>query len=263
MKQQPIGVFDSGLGGLSIANAIHAELPNEDLIYIADSQFAPYGDKDLSLISARAETIVNQLIELQVKAIVVACNTATVNIISRLRERFSIPIVGIEPGVKPAVQASQSGNIGVLATQNTIQSDSFKTLVQRFSTNTNVISQACPEFVHIVERNQIGSELAFQMAEKYVRPLIDQDCDQIVLGCTHFSFLTKEIESVCHQRAIIVDTSEAVAKQLKRVLVENAHLSDIAADGTLRFYSTKQTLTRVPLLQSLWPAETKINTLAL
>lgn len=263
MKQQPIGVFDSGLGGLSIANAIHTELPNEDLIYIADSQFAPYGDKDLAFISARAEIIVNQLIEHQVKAIVVACNTATVNIINRLRERFTVPIVGIEPGVKPAVQATQSGKVGVLATQNTIRSDSFKQLVKRFSTDVSVICQACPEFVHIVERNQIGSELAFQVAEQYVRPLIAQGCDQVVLGCTHFSFLTKEIELVCQQQATIVDTSEAVAKQLKRVLDEGKLLSDNSTSGRLSFYSTKQELTSVPLLESLWSTKTKSNYLSL
>lgn len=257
MKQQPIGVFDSGLGGLSIANAIHAKLSNEDLIYIADSQFAPYGDKDLEFISSRAEVIVNKLIELKVKAIVVACNTATVNIISRLRARFSLPIIGIEPGVKPAVEATSSGHIGVLATQNTIQSESFKKLVSRFSSQTNVISQACPEFVHIVEHNLIGTGLALQTAKQYVEPLIEQGCDQIVLGCTHFPFLTNEIKKVCQDKANIIDTSDAVAKQLNRVLLEQDLLSDNKNTGTIDFYSTKQEVHAAPLLELLWPTHIK------
>lgn len=263
MKPQAIGVFDSGLGGLSIANAIHTELPSENLIYIADSRFAPYGEKSLEVITQRARSIVQYLLEQNVKAIVVACNTATVNIISALRQEFSIPIVGIEPGVKPATEQSRSKNIGVLATSSTLASQSFQALAERFSNEYNIVGQACPEFVHLVETNLMGTELAFETAKKYIEPLLQKQCDQIVLGCTHFAFLLPEIKAVCQQQANIIDTSGAVAKQLRRVLSEHQLLSTSDSFAHIQFYSTKQLHHITPLLEQNWQARNTINTINL
>lgn len=217
-KQKSIGIFDSGVGGLSIGRAIKNLLPEEDIVYFADIEFSPYGNKPQNIINQRSEDIVNFLIKQNCKIVVVACNTATVNSISNLREQVSIPLVGVEPAIKPAALSSKSGVIGVLATEQTIESDSFKLLESKYAHHVEIKTKACPKFVSLVENLNHNSQEAAEAAEQYIRPLLQQGSDQIVLGCTHFSFLTPAIKEVVGEGVNIIDTAIPVAMQVKRVL---------------------------------------------
>jgi glutamate racemase len=217
-QQKPIGIFDSGVGGLSVGRAIRAALPKEDLMYFADLGFSPYGVKAPPIIKERSEYIVNFLINQGCKAVVVACNTATVNTISHLRSKFSIPIFGVEPGIKPAALHSKTGVIGVLATQQTLESGSFQQLKAIYSKMVTIETMACPEFVSLVENLNHNSEKATVVAEQYIRPLLSAGCDQIILGCTHFSFLVSTINKIVGGEATIIDTATPVAMEVSRRL---------------------------------------------
>ena len=236
----PIGIFDSGLGGLSIARAIRQELPSENLIYVADQKFSPYGTKSKAQIEQRSERIVDFLCAQGCKAVVVACNTATVNSIDRLRAKFNIPIIGVEPGVKPAALKSQSGVVGILATERTLASNSFAALRRRFSKKAKIEVVACPALVELVEAVDLGSDRAVAAVEGYVQPLLTAGADHIVLGCTHYAFLTPVIEQVVGGQARVVDTATPVALELKRRLVTLELLQPQAPGslGELRCLST-------------------------
>ena len=194
----PIGVFDSGVGGLSLLQCIREELPCEDIIYIADSGYAPYGDKSSEYIEKRSLAIVEFLVEQKAKAIVVACNTATAAAINKMRSIYSLPIIGMEPGVKPAISVTKSGTIGILATTETINSEKFRVLTERFCNNCEIITQACPGLVEKVEQISITDNETHKMVEKYVDALISKGADTIVLGCTHYLFLTNIIRKIIH-----------------------------------------------------------------
>ena len=235
---EPIGIFDSGVGGLSIAKAIRQKLPAEDLLYIADQQFSPYGEQPQAVIAERCNGIVRRFIEQGCKAVVVACNTATVNTIRELRQRYDIPLIGVEPGIKPAARNSRTGTIGVLATRQTLASESFLQLSLRFSGQVNIESQACPDFVRLVEKNDLNSSNARTAARYYIEPLLKKGADHIVLGCTHYSFLSDAINSAVQDRAIIVDTAIPVAAEVARRLSEQALLQNNNRQGNFRFWSS-------------------------
>lgn len=236
----PIGIFDSGIGGLSIARCIRDLLPHEDLIYVADSYYAPYGEKTSDFIEDRSFTLANFLLKKQSKALVVACNTATVSTIKKLRSELSIPIIGVEPGVKPATLTTKSGIIGVLATKQTIMSPSFNDLVRRFSAGIQVEIQPCPGFVEQVEKIDLASDATLNLAKQYVLPLIEKGADTIVLGCTHYSFLEPVIRTVIGEDITIINTSKAVAKQTVRRLTEEDLLSPGNTPGQALFFTTSR-----------------------
>ncbi len=257
-NQQAIGIIDSGVGGLSIAKAIEHALPHEHLVYIADSKYAPYGDKTTAQINERVSSLINVLKEKAVKALVIACNTATVNLIAQLRELHQLPIIGVEPGIKPASEQTKSNKIGVLATEGTINSSAFKEFVQRFAEHNELILTACPKFVPLIERDLIGTEQAKAAVEEYVSPLIDQGCDQIVLGCTHYPFLKQDIQLVAKANVQIVDTSQAVAKQVKNVLLANQLLNQQTAPGNVEFYTTGSLHLANSLFTNLWQKNVEV-----
>lgn len=259
MSKQAIGIIDSGVGGLSIAQAIHKTLPTEDLIYIADSKYAPYGDKTTDEIHHRVNTLIELLKQKQVKALVLACNTATVNLIGQLRERHSLPIIGVEPGVKPAAAHTKSKKIGVLATEGTIQSKAFLEFVQRFTEHNELMLTPCPKFVPLIEQAQIGTESSRAAVEEYVRPLIEQGCDQIVLGCTHYPFLKQDIEGVAGGQAQIIDTSQAVANQVKNVLSDQKLLNSQPNGGQAEFFTTGNIQIANPLFAKLWQKQVNVQ----
>ncbi|WP_290702791.1 glutamate racemase [Amphritea sp.] len=236
--ERPIGIFDSGVGGISIARAIRAELPSENLIYVADQAFSPYGSQSQDVIEDRAETVSQFLSNQNCKAIVVACNTATVNSIEILRSKFKIPVIGVEPGIKPAVMQSKAGIIGVLATEQTLNSRSFQQLQARFSDQAKIVVQACPRFVELVEEGDLNSPETFKVVERYVMPLLDKGADQIVLGCTHYPFLKPVIEYVLQDRADIIDTALPVAAQVKRKLSELNLLNPQDDPGSFNVWSS-------------------------
>lgn len=237
-NRQAIGVFDSGMGGLSIARAIEKILPEEDLVYFADLEYSPYGPKSKEIIIERSERILDFLIEQNCKLIVVACNTATVNSIEILRSKYSIPIVGVEPGIKPAVMKTESGVIGVLATEQTLKSGSFNRLKSSYSENAQIEVMPCPDFVTLVETLQYESDSAKEVTERYIQPLLDKGCDQIILGCTHFSFLKDIINDVIGNQAEIVDTAEAVAMQVSNKLNQLNICSNSVGENTIKFWTS-------------------------
>ena len=224
----PIGVFDSGVGGLSVLRHIRAQLPQEDVIYVADSGYAPYGDKTEQEVIARSLAIAAYLLEQGAKALVVACNTATIAAIKALRARYpALPIVGVEPGLKPAATISRNGKIGVLATERTLRGDKLLALREQVSSATGAtfILQPCIGLVERIEQCELGSDpldATSIMLEHYIAPLLAQGVDTLVLGCTHYPFVQDAIArtvSVHTQEAIpLVDTGEAVARQLARLL---------------------------------------------
>ncbi|MBN2419551.1 MAG: glutamate racemase, partial [Deltaproteobacteria bacterium] len=185
INTQPVGVFDSGVGGLSLLRCIREELSNEDLIYVADSAYAPYGDKPVEYIEKRSFAISRFLIEQKAKAIAVACNTATAVAIAKMRSAFSLPIIGMEPGVKPAIAASQSKTVGIMATTETLKSEKFRLLTDRFCNECNIVTQACPGLVEQVESIDLSDGKTIELLEKYVGALLSKGADIIVLGCTH------------------------------------------------------------------------------
>lgn len=252
MNKQAIGILDSGVGGLSIARAVHDTLPAEDLIYIADSKYAPYGNKSTSEINQRVSTLIELLKQKDIKVLVVACNTATVNLIAHLREKYSLPIIGVEPGVKPAAANTKSKKIGVLATEGTINSKAFLEFVGKFSAQNELMLTPCPKFVPLIEQAQIGTVSSMAAVEEYVKPLIEKGCDQIVLGCTHYPFLKKDIEQVASGQAQIIDTSQAVANQVKNVLTEHNLLNQQKKEGQAEFFTTGNTDFAHPLFSMLW-----------
>ena len=257
----PIGVFDSGVGGLSVLREIRRELPGEDLLYVADSGHAPYGDKSTELIEARAVAIVEFLLSQNAKAIVVACNTATGVAIKMLRARFSVPIVAMEPAVKPAVTHTRSGVIGVLATSRTIASDNFARLHDRFGAEVKILMQACPGLVEQVETGDLASSKTRALMERYVAPLLEQNADTLVLGCTHYPFLAPLIQEIAGPTVAIIDPSAAIARELRRRLSSADLLSFEERAGSEQFWTSATTDVAQTVIAQLWQADVDVQRL--
>jgi glutamate racemase len=211
-----IGVFDSGVGGLSVLHHIRAALPDARLIYVADSGHVPYGDKPASYIEQRSHALTRFLIELGAQAIVIACNTATAAAAASLRSEFSLPIIGMEPAVKPAVAATQSGVVGVLATTGTLESARFAALLERYGEEVEIVTQGCPGLVEQVEQGDLKGAQTRELIARYTLPLLARGADTLILGCTHYPFLVPLIREVVGEKITLVDTGAAVARELKR-----------------------------------------------
>ncbi len=257
----PIGVFDSGVGGLSVLREIRRALPGEDLLYVADSAHAPYGDKSQQFIEDRSIAISEFLVSRNVKAIVVACNTATGAAIATLRSRFSVPIIAMEPAVKPAAANTKTGVIGVLATSRTLASDNFVKLFARYGTDVEILGQACPGLVEQVEAGDLSGDKTRLLLEQYVLPLLERDADTIVLGCTHYPFLAPLIQEIAGSRVAVIDSAAAVARQLRRRLEVNNLLADAARAGTECFWTSGALDKAKPLVSQLWQADVEVWTL--
>ena len=248
----PLGVFDSGVGGVSVLREIRRELPGEDLVYVADSGYAPYGDRAATYIEERAFAIMDFLVALPVKAAVVACNTVTGVAVERLRSRFDLPIVAIEPAVKPAVTTTKSGIVGVLATTVTLESPNLIRLLATYAAGTTVVSQPCPGWVELVEHGDTSSAVARRAVEGYVRPLVDRGADTLVLGCTHYVFLEPLIREAVGPDVTIVNPAPAVARQLRRRLATAGLCAPSGARGADRFFCTGDPPTVGQVLTKLW-----------
>jgi len=233
----PIGIFDSGVGGLSVLRHVRALLPREHLIYFADSGYAPYGDKTEAVLVARSLAIADFLLKRGAKALVVACNTATVAAIAAVRAAYpQLPIVGVEPGLKPAAAQSRSGTVGVLATASTLSGAKFLQLREQISQTSaaTFLLQPCVGLVEQIEKGELDSDATVALLERYVKPLLDQGADTLVLGCTHYPFVLQAIAQIAARAGArdvtLVDTGEAVARQLARLL-DGAGLLRADADG--------------------------------
>lgn len=220
-KSFPIGIFDSGIGGLSVLSKIQSQLPGESLIYVADSLNAPYGTKDNLIILRRAIIIVDFLIKHhQIKLLVIACNTATAAAIKELRSIYSIPIVGMEPAIKPANEASALKKVGILATEGTLKSSKFSALLDTYSGDTQFYTQPCVGLVELIEQGHLESKEIITLVHKNLMPLYEKNVDVIVLGCTHFIFIKNIVEDFFDKKVTVIETGSAVAIQVQRKLNE-------------------------------------------
>jgi glutamate racemase len=239
-----VGIFDSGIGGLSVLREIRLAMPKAELIYVADSAHAPYGDQSASYIIERSLQITDFLVAQAVDAIVIACNTASVLAAKAIRARCQIPVIAIEPAIKPAASASQSKVIAVLATTQTIASENVSNLVASYGKDIRILLQACPGLVEYIEHGDLNSSALRLKLNAYLSPLIEQGADTIVLGCTHYPFLAPLLKELGGAKVQLIDPAPAVARELVRRL--GMHLksgesasADAEVDGyTEAFYSS-------------------------
>lgn len=251
MNQAPIGVFDSGVGGLSVLREIQARLPEESLLYVADSGHVPYGEKSPEFIRERSQKIAEFLLGQGAKALVLACNTATAAAVADLRERYpELPIVGMEPAVKPAAAATRSGVVGVLATTGTLRSARFAALLDRFAGDVRVITQPCPGLVEQIEAGALEAAHTRELLRGWVEPLLAEGCDTLILGCTHYPFIKPLLRDLVPASVRIVDTGEAVARRVLALLQQRHLLADGPAQPT-RFWSSGDTTAMQQVLPRL------------
>jgi len=257
----PIGVFDSGVGGLSVLHAIRRELPHEDLLYVADSANAPYGDRSDSFIVDRADAIAAFLIESGAKAVVVACNTASVVAIERLRSWSPVPVIGIEPAIKPASRKTVSGVVAVLATTRTIASESVARLCAAHGDGVEILLQACPGLVEQVERADLASPETRRLLNQYIAPLLAAGADTIVLGCTHYSFLGDAIQAIAGSDVVLVDPASAVARQTAARLGSVRRVASSARSPHAMFFSSSAARDARVVMSALWGRSVMVQAL--
>ncbi|GAA4971741.1 glutamate racemase [Algibacter aquimarinus] len=237
MSKNPIGIFDSGVGGTSIWKEIHHLLPNENTIYLADSKNAPYGTKGKDTIINLSIKNTEYLLSKNCKIIVVACNTATTNTIDYLRATYSIPFIGIEPAIKPAALQTKTNAIGILATQGTLSSELFSKTSTIFASNIRVIEQNGNGIVELIESGKLYSDEMKSLLKLYLEPMIDANIDYLVLGCTHYPYLIPILIELLPKHVKIIDSGEAVARQTKAILEKHNLLNTSNTSSKNNFYT--------------------------
>ncbi|MDH5393837.1 MAG: glutamate racemase [Gammaproteobacteria bacterium] len=256
-----VGVFDSGIGGLSVLKHLKKQLPDEHFIYVADSYNAPYGNKSEAFIKQRCLGICRFLLEQQVSVIVVACNTATAAAVKTIRESIDIPVVAIEPALKPASLKTRTGKVGVLATASTLQSQQYLKLVSRYADNVSCFEQAAHGLVEQVEAGRLDDEETYRLLRQYMQPMLQQGVDSIVLGCTHYPFLLNAIQNIAGESVAIIDTGSAVAEQLKRILSQlDKPLQNSAQEHV--YYSSGDIMHAQKMIELLVGQRVKVKALA-
>jgi len=238
-NSSPIGVFDSGIGGLSVWREIARQLPHEDTLYFADPIHIPYGPRSLEEIRAFSEAIARFLLDRECKAIVVACNTASAAALKDLRAAFpTIPFVGMEPAVKPAAETTRTRVVGVLATPATFQGALFASVVERFANGVQLINQVCPGLVEQIEAGDLASPKTEAMLRGFLQPILDANADTIVLACTHYPFVIDSIRRIAGPGVSVIDPAPAIARQTSRVLAERGLSAPASRAGRHRFFTS-------------------------
>ena len=240
-KNSPIGVFDSGVGGSSIWQEIHRLLPLENIIYLADSKNAPYGNKSPEEITILSLKNTEKLLELKCKIIIVACNTATTNAINTLRGKYSLPIIGIEPAIKPAALKTKSKSIGILATKGTLSSALFSETNKEFTKDISVVEIIGEGLVQLIEAGNLDGPEMVNLLRKHTKPMIDANVDYVVLGCSHYPYIVPTLKKILPQHVEIIDSGEAVAKHTKMVLQILNLLRDDSTKPRLHFFTNTGT----------------------
>lgn len=259
----PIGIFDSGLGGLSVANQVRALLPAEDMLYFADSAYCPYGGRPHDEIVQRCQAVTSALLARGVKLLIVACNTACAVALADLRQQTTIPIIGLEPAVKPAVKLSQSGKIAVLATPTTVTSSRLANLIRDHGADFSVDTVAASGWVELVEQGHLTGPDVESVIRSLVDPLVDQGVDVIVLGCTHYPFLHDEIQRIAGAGVQLVDSGLAIANRVKVVLEDESLLrTDRVGGGQLTVLTSGIAADVGAVAGRLLSTEIEISTLA-
>lgn len=253
-NNNPIGLFDSGVGGTSIWKEVHALLPNESTIYLADSKNAPYGQKTKEEIIELSKKNTEFLLNNNCKLIIVACNTATTNAIKVLRASYDVPFIGIEPAIKPAALHTKTQKIGILATQGTLNSELFHQTVALYS-DVKVVEQIGFDLVKLIENGEMHSEKMSQLLEDYLLPMVVQDIDYLVLGCTHYPYLIPQIKKIIPNHIKIIDSGEAVAKQTKHILEIHNLFNTSSKDVNHTFYVNNSS----EVMQELIGPKFKVN----
>ncbi|WP_299891715.1 glutamate racemase [uncultured Lacinutrix sp.] len=236
MSKQPIGIFDSGVGGTSIWKEIRTLLPNENTIYLADSKNAPYGAKTKNEIIELSIKNTEYLLQKGCKIIVVACNTATTNAISILREKYDVPFIGIEPAIKPAALQTQTKAIGILATKGTLSSALFHETLDLYSNGIKIIEQVGEGIVPLVETGMLNTTTMRSLLKPYLKPMLEANIDYLVLGCTHYPYLIPQLLDLLPKHVKIIDSGAAVAKQTKTILKQYSLLNNDIKKPTNAFY---------------------------
>ncbi len=244
-----IGILDSGNGGLSVLNEVCKLLPQESILYVGDTAWCPYGEKSYAQILERVDKLIHFLIRQGATLIVIACNSATIACITQLRERFTIPIVGMEPGIKPAVQQSQTKRIGIFATKASLTGEKFHKLISTHASKATVYTQACPKFVTLVEQGILSGSETHEAIHLYAKPMIENKVDTIVLGCSHYPFLKGEIHRL-YPHITLIDTGEAIAKQVKRLYAPSLSPQE---QKKISFFTSGNPINKPNLLRTLCP----------
>lgn len=259
--QNPVGIFDSGIGGVSVLTAIRAEMPAVDLIYAGDNFHLPYGEKTMEEIMTYSRGVVEFLKSKGCNVIVIACNTASAAALKKLREEYSdIVFVGMEPAVKPAAEQTQTGVVGVMATIATFQGELFASVVERFASGVKVIQQPCPGLVQQIEAGEISSPETMAMLRSWLEPMKAQNIDRIVLGCTHYPFVKNEIRKILGDGVTIIDPAPAIAKQVRRIL-EIRHAISETGSGSVQWFTSGSVAEFAKTLWLLTGMKEKINQL--
>ncbi|MBT5186630.1 MAG: glutamate racemase [Gammaproteobacteria bacterium] len=251
-SNKPIGVIDSGAGGLSVLKKIQELMPNEELLYLADSYFAPYGPRSKRVIKNRCFENMG-FIELQhSKALVLACNTATAAGVEALREEYDIPIIGMEPAIKPAADLTRTGVVGVLATEGTLDSEKFMDLESLYKDKVEIITKACHGLVDEIEKLKIDQGEIVKLVTEYTEDFLKRGGDTLVLGCTHYALIVDIIAEIVGPEVVVVDTGMAVAKELKRRLQSEGLETDSKQKGRISFFTSGNTEDQQVLLSRYW-----------
>ena len=258
--ENPIGVFDSGVGGLTILRAVRQALPCENLVYVADAAYVPYGQKSPEQIRDRVMAIGGFLVQQGAKAIVVACNTATAAAIDVLRARWPIPFIGVEPAVKPAVAATRSGVVGVLATPATLASARYRSLIERVAAGIRIVAQPCAGLAEHIERGDLDGERIEQLLRGFVEPLLTERADVIVLGCTHYPLVAHIVQRIAGPGVAVIENGTAVAKEVARQLALRGS-ARASGTGSEIFWSSGPTQRIEPLLIELWAPHARLQRL--
>jgi glutamate racemase len=237
--QGPLGIFDSGVGGLSVLREIRRTLPGEDLVYVADQAHVPYGPRTMEQVRAFSRDIVEYLLGRGAKLVVVACNTASAAALQHLRERYAeVPFVGLEPAVKPAAEKTESGVVGVLATPATFQGELYHRTVERFASGVTVLQDTCPGLVAQIETGQIDHPETRRILDQALQPMLARSVDRIVLGCTHYPFVIPVIREIVGPGVQIIDPAPAVARQVERVLGRREIKRTSVSEGEIQYFTT-------------------------
>lgn len=257
----PVGVFDSGIGGVSVLTAIRSELPTVDLIYVGDNANLPYGEKSMAQIRAFTKGVIEFLIAKGCKVIVIACNTASAAALKFLRTEFPDTVfIGMEPAVKPAAEQTLTGVVGVMATTATFQGELFASVVERFANGVKVIQQPCPGLVQQIEEGELDSPATEKMLREWIEPMQKQNIDRLVLGCTHYPFVREIIHKIVGDKVKIIDPAPAIAKQVHRVLESRNEIPE-TGHGVTRWFTSGNPTKFAWILSQLTGAHQKINPL--
>ena len=236
---RPIGVFDSGLGGLTVAKAIKEKLPNENIVYLGDTARVPYGNKSTLLVTSYATQITNFLLGENAKLIVVACNTASALALPALQSEFQVPILGvILPGSQAAVHATRNNHIGVIGTIATINSNAYTTVLNEIESSIQITAQACPLFVPLVEEGWLNGPVPSEITASYLKSINVANVDTLILGCTHYPLLKPMIQDHVNDNTVLIDSAETVAEEAASILLEKKMSADNSNKGLLKCFVT-------------------------